>query len=403
MSTFRAGTDATQTEQNKESRLLIERQSRVLMQVCQPDSTPPSAPARTVDLGTDAALIAPESVKAAPAPTETEAWRQLPRWRRMLLHIGWTAQALRRYGRPQDFFMFDGGIGDELLCTAVFHEMSRRGDPPAVMMSKFPDLFEHNPHVVKMIPYDTRYVELARRFGHKPKTPGYAYDHIHEADCIPAPPYPIIARMCKTAGLTGPVDVRTYVYLTEAERSAGKVVPRQVAIMSSGLGAKHMIRNKQWYSERYQAVVDQLRGQYDFVQLGDARDPLLEGALDLRGKTSLRESAAILSQSLLLVGQVGFLMHLARGVDCRSVIVYGGREHPYQSGYICNENLYTPLHCSPCWLQNTCAYDRLCMKEISAEQVVEAIKKQVAQAGTPLATDIYTIGRDPNQALLMAR
>jgi hypothetical protein len=401
MSNSRPGTEAADVSQTKRSetdRLSVERQNHVLLQVCLPGAAKPNATALSQDTGPDLTVIAPEALNPVTPLSPSEAWKRLPRWRRMILHVGWTAQTLRQHGIPQDFFMFDGGIGDELLCTAVFHEMTRRGDPPAVMMSKYAGLFENNPHVGKMVPYDARYVELARRFGRKPKTPGYAYDHIHESDCVPAPPYPIIARMCKTAGLTGSVDVRTYVYLTQEEKSAGRIAPRQVAIMSSGMGAKHMIRNKQWYSERYQAVVDQLKDQYDFVQLGDARDPLLQGTTDLRGKTSLRESAAILSQSFVFVGQVGFLMHLARGVDCRSVIVYGGREHPYQSGYTCNENLYTPLSCSPCWLQNTCEYDRLCMRQISADEVVAAVKRQVERAGSPLTTDTYTIGQDPHRA-----
>jgi len=35
-------------------------------------------------------------------------------------------------------------------------------------------------------------------------------------------------------------------------------------------------------------------------------------------------------------------MHLARAVDCRAVIVYGGRERPEISGYICNKILSPP-------------------------------------------------------------
>jgi ADP-heptose:LPS heptosyltransferase len=107
----------------------------------------------------------------------------------------------------------------------------------------------------------------------------------------------------------------------------------------------------------------------------------------LRGKTTIRESAAILSNSMVFVGLVGFLMHLARAVECRSVIVYGGREAPWQSGYSSNENLYTPMHCSPCWLWNRCDYDRECMNLISVEDVTAATERQVARAGQPLVVD----------------
>ena len=110
---------------------------------------------------------------------------------------------------------------------------------------------------------------------------------------------------------------------------------------------------------------------------------------DLRGKTTLRESAAILSRSLAFVGQVGFLMHLARAVECRAVILYGGREHPSQSGYSCNENLYSEVGCSPCWRLNSCPYDKECMRRISAADV----GRQALAGGvtTALALDTDTI------------
>ena len=114
--------------------------------------------------------------------------------------------------------------------------------------------------------------------------------------------------------------------------------------------------------------------------------------MDLRGQTSLRETAAILASSQLFVGQVGFLMHLARAVDCRSVIVYGGRETPEQSGYPCNVNLYSPVACSPCWRLNSCPFDRICLDMINADDVIAGVEQQVARAGATLetTTDVIT-------------
>ena len=57
----------------------------------------------------------------------------------------------------------------------------------------------------------------------------------------------------------------------------------------------------------------------------------------------MRESAAILSRSLAFVGQVGFLMHLARAVDCRSVIVYGAQLQPF----VLAIDLVNPAPCIP--------------------------------------------------------
>jgi hypothetical protein len=62
-----------------------------------------------------------------------------------------------------------------------------------------------------------------------------------------------------------------------------------------------------------------------------------------------------------------------------SVIVFGGREHPTQSGYAGNENLFTAMECSPCWLWNRCPYDRECLARITPANVVEAVDRVLAR------------------------
>ncbi len=320
------------------------------------------------------------------ASTKDWAWV-----RRQFSHAAWTAQALRKWGKPENFYHYSGGIGDEVLMTAVFRELRKRGQGPVVMMTPYPQLFQNNPDVKQLLPEDPRLVQLAKLFRKKAIYPCYTYENIREQDCLYGPPYPIIARMCELCNIDGPVDLRPYVYLTDEEKRDGQVARRQVAIMSSGLSAMFKQRNKQWAPECYQAVVDALGDRFDFVQLGRPEDPALAGALDLRGKTSLRQSAAVLSQSLAFVGNIGLLMHLARAVDCRSVIIYGGRETPYQSGYGANENLYMPLPCSPCWKSNTCPYDRECLRRITPEMVVEALLRQGERHGEPLPVDRYRV------------
>jgi len=238
------------------------------------------------------------------------------------------------------------------------------------------------------VPFPVLRTLYAFRSGNCIKSLFVAYPgRIAEKDQTPPPSEHLIAVMCRAAGISGRISLRPYVNLTQQERSAGRLKPRQIAIVSSGMSGRSPMNNKEWYPDRFQEVVSVYAGKYDFVQLGAKSDPPLKGALDLRGRTSIRESAAILSQSLLFVGLVGFLMHLARAVDCRSVILYGGREAPWQSGYCCNENLITALPCSPCWLWNTCPYDRQCMNLITADNVVRAVDRQVGKAGQQLEVE----------------
>ncbi len=299
---------------------------------------------------------------------------------------------LTRHGRPDLLINAIGaGIGDDLLCTAVFHELKRRNTRAFWVTNKHPELYEQNDDIAVVAPPLPRYDIVLKQLGVKVVYPWYtSYNPAYDRD-DPIPEQHLIAIMCQRAGITGTVALRPYLSLTEAEMAKGAIAPRQIAIQSSGLDAKHSMRNKNWSLERYQGVVDALQGRYDVVQVGSRNDPLLEGVTDLRGKTSLRETAAVLRGSLAFVGQVGFLMHLARAVDCRSVIVYGGRETPAQSGYPCNENLYSPVHCSPCWRLNSCPYERKCLQMISVADVVDGVERQVARHGTPLECDTDTI------------
>jgi hypothetical protein len=199
--------------------------------------------------------------------------------------------------------------------------------------------------------------------------------------------------MCEKAGIGGTVTLLPRVHLSDVERSGGKRMAKiQIAIHSSGLGAAHPMRNKEWQADKFQAVVDAVSSdKIGFVQIGVASDPLLANTLDLRGRLSLRETAAVLSRSAVFVGLVGGLMHLARSVDCRSVIIYGGREHPWQSGYAANENIAWFGECAPCWAYSRCDFDRRCMKELSATAVSEAVQRQLVRMGAPLPVDQFSV------------
>ena len=304
-------------------------------------------------------------------------------------HGSWVAGELAHRGRPRHLVYFCGDtLGDDLMCTAVLREMRKRGRRGVWMMSRFPALFEGNRDVDAVVPFDFRYQRMVNWVGGRDWFIEYG-GHDHAADRSPVPERHIIALMCQSAGITGPVTLRPYLYLSDAERAAGRVAPKQIALHSSGQSAQSAMKNKEWFPDRLQQVVHALRGEYTLVQLGAPGDPPLEGCVDLRGKTSLRESAAIIANSVLLLGQVGFLMHLARAVDRPAVIIYGGREMPWETGYPCNTNLYTELPCAPCWRWNVChnPIERLCMRRITVDDVVHAVHARAAWADEPLGED----------------
>jgi ADP-heptose:LPS heptosyltransferase len=288
-----------------------------------------------------------------------------------------------RLGFPSHYFVGTGGIGDDLMCTTVFRELKKRGSGRIAMATRHPLLFQGNPDVDHVI--HNRNPRLSRWLleGLPLVRLGYSdYDPVRDAD-EPLNEH-VLVKICRLAGVNGEIELRPYLHLKPEEIAAGKLADRQIVIQSSAQGAPWPMKNKEWYLDRFQVVCGRLSQEFKIFQLGAASDPALAGVEDLRGKTTLRQSAAILSNSLVLIGLEGFLMHLARAVDCRSVIIYGGRIKPTQIGYAANENLYSPVECSPCWLRNRCDYDRKCMDMISVEQVITAARKQIARHETPL-------------------
>jgi ADP-heptose:LPS heptosyltransferase len=288
-----------------------------------------------------------------------------------------------RLGFPTHYFQGTGGIGDDLMCSTIFRELKKRSPARIAMITRHSGLFQNNADVTYILHHPRPRVEYWLRAGLPRNCLSYVeYDPQRDADVPPAKH--ILIHMCERAGIKGPVEMRPYLFLTREEFAAGKLAENQVAMQSSGLAAAHAMRNKEWYPQRFQEVCSELRTDVQVVQLGSAGDPKLEGAIDLRGKTTLRQSAAILANSYVFIGLVGFLMHLARAVDCRSVILYGGREKPAQTGYVANKNLYTQVRCAPCWLRNPCDFDRKCMDMITPQQVIAAAAEQISKYGTLL-------------------
>lgn len=298
-------------------------------------------------------------------------------------------RALRR-ARPKLVIYYSGGLGDNLLLSCVVREFARRNLPRPHVLCDTPALFANNPDVAGVLPNDRWLRTYIKRSSTRLVRPSYA-SQIKGEDREDPPTEHLLGRMCRLCGLTGEVELRPYLYLSDADKAAGARVQNQIAIQSSGMGANWPIPLKEWYPERFAQVVELMQGEVNFVQLGVASDPVLPGALDLRGQTSFVETAAILSQSRLFIGQVGFLMHVARAVACPSVIVYGGREHPSQSGYVCNENLYTALECAPCWRRETCPFGRECMNQISVADVVEAAQRKLAADNSVLAVETLVL------------
>lgn len=306
------------------------------------------------------------------------------------------ARIILRHGFPDAMLQFGGGIGDELLLTTVAHELKRR-DPLLKIwqVSHSAELLRYNQDYAKIFTWDDRYLRYAFLLQGRRRNLAYVVERISRKEEVP-PSEHILAVLCRNAGISGPVALRPYLSLTDEEKNGGILGDFQITVQCLGPESfRTVMLNKLWSTEKFQHVVDGLHAVYgdgvQIIQIGGAADPMLRGVTDKRGKTTLRESAALIQRSRFFIGTVGLGMHLARAVDRRSVIIYGGREHSWQSGYICNENLDSMVECAPCWKWNDCDFERKCMTMISVDQVMNAVQRLLRRVDSPLETDTAKI------------
>ena len=96
---------------------------------------------------------------------------------------------------------------------------------------------------------------------------------------------------------------------------------------------------KNWPTKYWSDLIPKLLPNYFIIQLGDKNEPKFEGVKRYAGELSMRESAAILSQSDHFIGPDSLLMHMANGLDIPSTIIFGGSRPVGSFGYEQNNNL----------------------------------------------------------------
>jgi len=278
------------------------------------------------------------------------------------------------------------------MLSTLTRELKLRHCRRVFIISEYPDIFLQNPDVDGVAtPGSRRAWVFAKLAGERMLSPTYLINHDPVTETRDPPPEPVLAYMCRMVGITGMIALRPYVALSETERQWGARYQGCIAVQSSGRARRFPVTNKEWFPERFAEVAANLLKTHPVVQIGSANDPSVPCTHDVRGKTTLRQLAAVLSHCRMFVGLDGMPMHLARAVECPSVIVYGGRIRPDQIGYICNQNIYTPIHCAPCWLDTRCDFGKLCMESITAGQVIETANRLLERPRANLEVETYEI------------
>jgi lipopolysaccharide heptosyltransferase I len=163
----------------------------------------------------------------------------------------------------------------------------------------------------------------------------------------------------------------------------------RVAAMLGGAGAYAVLlpgtnwATKRWPAEHFAGVVAPLRERFGLSSViaggpgdGDAVAALAPSAINLAGRTSLRELMALQERASLVIANDSGPMHIAAALGRPLVTVFGPtnpvRTGPYQRA---ESVLRVDLPCSPCY-SKTCSHQS-CLRWLTIEPVMELARQQM--------------------------
>ncbi len=199
-----------------------------------------------------------------------------------------------------------------------------------------------------------------------------------------------------------PQDLKMEVYLGEEDYAKADKTLAELGVRPQDMRLGFQVRTqsftKDWPAEKYIALGKELlayKPQLKILLLGAKQDKetaelILKGignknVFNLAGKTSLRESAAIVSKLSLLITGVTGMLHIATALGTGTVALLGGLEDPNMLGTITPENqgiikaIKKPKTCNPCNMR-VCIPPPKCMGLITVDEVLEAAKQYLTSS-----------------------
>jgi hypothetical protein len=238
--------------------------------------------------------------------------------------------------------------GDLVMLTAAVRDLHHwyPGQFLTDVRTPCPDLWENNPHLTSLSDDDPEVEQLACSYPLIDRCNETPYHCLHG----------FIEFLNERLQLAiKPTAFKGDIHLSEQEKAwhsqiheaTGENTPFWIV----AAGGKYDVTIKWWESARYQEVVNHFRGKIQFVQVGDYghHHPRLDGVIDLRGQTSLRELIRLVHHSQGVLCSVTALMHLAAAVQTKHkqptnrpcVVIAGGREPAYWEAYPDHQFIHT--------------------------------------------------------------
>lgn len=184
-------------------------------------------------------------------------------------------------------------------------------------------------------------------------------------------------------------ELRMVVSLTEADRRyARDLIERERLENGYAVLCPFTTRpQKHWVEGYWPALTRQLSDELGLraVMLGGpgdrvaaARLAATEGVLDLAGRTTLRQAAALIEHARLLVGVDTGLTHMGSAFAIPTIALFGSTRPYLVTDSSRTVVLYKDLPCAPCKRHPTCGGAYTCMREVTVDDVLAQARRLLA-------------------------
>ena len=174
-----------------------------------------------------------------------------------------------------------------------------------------------------------------------------------------------------------------------ANRVLSTIKKEIIAIAPGGGNNAWMVMTcKRWSPLCFQRLIENLSINYAIVLLGGKEDVdisqvMLEklfnhSIVDIIGKTTIRQAAAVLNKCKLFIGNDSALLHIAAAVDIPTISIFGPTDPAiFAPRGAKHYMIKSKLPCSPCFHYKTLPECKsiACMESIKPEEVIEHAKK----------------------------
>lgn len=225
--------------------------------------------------------------------------------------------------------------GDVVVMTALVRDIHRTYPEFAIdVQTSAMDVWKHNPYLTPLRKgrqrrKDVVYMKLDYGIGIREQS----HDTVHFIQYFHRD-------FKKKTGMDVPLTHPCPDLHLSPEEKSNKPVSGDYWLVISG--GKSDFTTKVWHQDNFQRVVTELKPHgIRFVQVGSADNghwhPRLDGALDLIGKTNLRDLFQLIYHSKGVLCGITMAMHVAAALDRPCVCLGGGREAWWWEAYV-NEN-----------------------------------------------------------------